>query len=346
MPRYGITYNDVVQAAEELLHQQRNPTMENVREYLGGTGSFATLSKHLNTWRQNRLLASNQNNPLPVAPPDEVSKAVNHVWQQLNEKAQQEIAQLKEEQQAQLQALKVANDALTEENKQYQAHLQKLEIESSHLKADIELLRAELIEERKQKAILQEQYKGRVATLESIVEEKEKALSILIQQTEKRIEECEIKRNEEQQSLRAELDKMLAYQEEQRQRYIVKIDKLKVTHIQLEKTNAQLATEIKHSKARIEVLEEQLRGYAIDFKTLQHKYRQLLEEKNKTVVQVASLETELSQTRLRMDELTKQLSFVQQTLLQKLEAQAKKIPVKKKEKPKVKSAEFKSAKEH
>lgn len=47
MPRYGITYEEVVQAAEGLLQQQRNPTLESVREYLGDTGSFATLSNIL-----------------------------------------------------------------------------------------------------------------------------------------------------------------------------------------------------------------------------------------------------------------------------------------------------------
>lgn len=346
MPRYGITYQEVVQAAEALLHQQRNPTLESVREYLGGTGSFATLSKHLNTWRQNRLLASTHNNTLPITPPDEVSKAVNHVWQQLNEKAQQEIAKLKEEQQAELQELKAANDVLADENKHYQEHLKKFEIKNSQLKADVELLQAELIEEKKQKAILQEQYKGRVTTLESLVEEKEKALPILIQQTEKRIEEFENKCNEAEQFHRLEQDKMLMYQEEQRQRYIVEIDKLKVANIQLEKTNVLLATENKHSKAQIELLEEQLRGYIVDLKTMQYKKHQLVEEKNGYLIQVANLETELRQTHVRISELTKHLEFIQQTLIQRLEEQTKKIMEKKTAKSDIELSEVKSSKKN
>lgn len=60
-----------------------------------------------------------------------------------------------------------------------------------------------------------------------------------------------------EQSYRLEQDRMLGYQEEQRQRFIVEIDKLKVTTIQLEKTNVQLATENKHSEAKLELVEEQ-----------------------------------------------------------------------------------------
>lgn len=93
------------------------------------------------------MLASTHHS-LPLTPPDEVSKAVNHVWQQLNEKAQQEIAKLKEEQEKELQELKAAHDVLVTENKQYQDQLKKNEIENSQLKADIELLQAELGEEK------------------------------------------------------------------------------------------------------------------------------------------------------------------------------------------------------
>lgn len=51
MPRPGLTYDDVAQAANTLNQQGTNPTIQNIRESLG-TGSPITISKHLKTWKE------------------------------------------------------------------------------------------------------------------------------------------------------------------------------------------------------------------------------------------------------------------------------------------------------
>ena len=62
MPRAGLTYDDVTRAAEELVTLgSPSPTVKQLRERLGGTGSNSTIGEHLRTWR-----ASKQPVPPPV----------------------------------------------------------------------------------------------------------------------------------------------------------------------------------------------------------------------------------------------------------------------------------------
>lgn len=51
MARYGITYQAVAQAAQEIAQNNRQPTVEQVRRMLG-TGSSTTIANHLRQWRK------------------------------------------------------------------------------------------------------------------------------------------------------------------------------------------------------------------------------------------------------------------------------------------------------
>ncbi|MDA8412676.1 MAG: DNA-binding protein [Desulfobacteraceae bacterium] len=54
MPRVGISYDQVAAAADGLVANNISPTMKNVREQLGRTGSSNTIQKHLASWREAR----------------------------------------------------------------------------------------------------------------------------------------------------------------------------------------------------------------------------------------------------------------------------------------------------
>ena len=51
MGRAGITYIDVASVAGKLASQGKNPTVDSVREALGGTGSKSTIAPLLKQWR-------------------------------------------------------------------------------------------------------------------------------------------------------------------------------------------------------------------------------------------------------------------------------------------------------
>ena len=85
--RAGITFDQVAEAAEALQSLGQNPTIRNVREFIG-SGSPNTVLKHLNTWRESR--------PSAVAPElsAEIIKAITREIERANSEA---CADLREE---------------------------------------------------------------------------------------------------------------------------------------------------------------------------------------------------------------------------------------------------------
>lgn len=66
MARHGITYDDVISAANSLKGEGKSVTIENVRRFLG-TGSAGTVNQHLRRWKEaqntTQKIASKENLP-------------------------------------------------------------------------------------------------------------------------------------------------------------------------------------------------------------------------------------------------------------------------------------------
>lgn len=75
MARPGITQDDVFTTATALEEEGTSPTVNAVRERLG-TGSFSTITNHLEAWRLQRT-----HNPLNVpVMPERVERAFHQAW--------------------------------------------------------------------------------------------------------------------------------------------------------------------------------------------------------------------------------------------------------------------------
>ncbi len=66
MARAGITFDQVAHHADAMQAEGRNPTIQGLREALGGTGSPNTIHKHLTAWRAARPQAQAQAAELPA----------------------------------------------------------------------------------------------------------------------------------------------------------------------------------------------------------------------------------------------------------------------------------------
>ena len=66
MARTGITFDQVAHQADAMAAEGRNPTIQGLREALGGTGSPNTIHKHLTAWRAARPQAAAQAAELPA----------------------------------------------------------------------------------------------------------------------------------------------------------------------------------------------------------------------------------------------------------------------------------------
>ena len=94
MSRPGVTYDDVVNAVEQLTIQGVNPTIDTIRS-LTGTGSNSTIAQHLRLWknRQTQAKEFSQKGELPEA----LMRILEDLWQRLCAKANEKVTETKQE---------------------------------------------------------------------------------------------------------------------------------------------------------------------------------------------------------------------------------------------------------
>lgn len=101
MARSGILYSHVMKAAALVAADGRNPTVDNVREALGGTGSKSTIAPLLKRWKEEHQLAPEQTElGLPV----ELVGAMQSLVEKLRLDLSRQLEQAREEQRIALAA--------------------------------------------------------------------------------------------------------------------------------------------------------------------------------------------------------------------------------------------------
>lgn len=111
MPRIGITYLDVAQAATKLIEQNINPTIEEIRKALR-TGSNSTINRHLRLWREK------QGNQIEAEKglPETLLIAVKGIYSAIQEEATHKILTIETETKNKLTDFKIQVDQLTHQN--------------------------------------------------------------------------------------------------------------------------------------------------------------------------------------------------------------------------------------
>ncbi len=88
MARTGILYSHLVKAAEKVVSEGKNPTVDSVREALGGTGSKSTIAPLLKRWKaehQEQLVE------VDVGVPAQLLLAVKGVYDKLQADVRQQL---------------------------------------------------------------------------------------------------------------------------------------------------------------------------------------------------------------------------------------------------------------
>ena len=185
MARKGITFEEVSAAADKLLSEGKNATIQAVREALGNTGSPNTIHRHLQALQAATPQAGREAPELP----NELKLAFTQELERQSAKARSEVEE---------RLVRALEDAqvLSEEGERNEAIQQELEDENQHLTADnqrlsalsgerekeIETLRAELAESRNKSEgniLALAQAKHKLDSLESISAERDKAAALL-----------------------------------------------------------------------------------------------------------------------------------------------------------------------
>lgn len=98
MGRAGVTLLDVEKAALQLQGRGKNPSVDAIREVLG-TGSKATIAKHLRDWKAQQSQSTGKL-------PQELLALVTGLWERLNLQADQRIDEIENTNKEQIQELK------------------------------------------------------------------------------------------------------------------------------------------------------------------------------------------------------------------------------------------------
>ena len=138
MARAGILYSHVTRAATQLATAGKNPTVDSVREAMGGTGSKSTIAPMLKQWKAEHVGVMAATG---VGLPADLLEAVKSVYQRLQEAARAQVDQLHAEHQAAEQGAKRAQDALRGE-------LQHLAIERDALERELAGVKASLVRDQ------------------------------------------------------------------------------------------------------------------------------------------------------------------------------------------------------
>lgn len=138
MARAGILYSHVAKAAAQLAASGKNPTVDTVREAMGGTGSKSTIAPMLKQWKaqyEGEVAAAG------AGVPADLLEAIKGVYERVQVGAQAQVEQLRIEHQ--LAAQKTAQTAETLRNE-----VRQLVIERESLEAELASLKAALARER------------------------------------------------------------------------------------------------------------------------------------------------------------------------------------------------------
>lgn len=293
MARFGIGYQEVENAAQELQAQGINPTVENIRK-ITGTGSNGTIATHLRAWRAKH--STSQDLVLTKHLPQELVSTMTGLWDQVTGHAKTQIQAIKETAADEISIIKSQLEGCKKESAQWQQSSQSLKQEKDILLNDKLTQEQAIIELKKQNAL-----QG----------EKQNSHSLQLQGMQNRIDELNHLHKQAQINLEH-------YHESSRQQRLLEQQRFEQQQHQLTQT--------------INQLEQKLMAQQLQYTQLDEKYHQMCQEKEGAQKSNDSLRNQVDKIHIQLihaekerDEKMQALNQLQthvQTLQEKLNAQS------------------------
>lgn len=164
MARLGVKKEDVFAICEELKTAKPNFTVKDVREKLGGTGSFSTISAHVKEWKQET-----SEKPLIPEPSTSFQVYFQKIWETAYTEASRDFNTLKTDLENENRKIKHENEEAILEIKSQEEKLEELEKTNMSLEESLEKLKGSF---RKEK----DELSKKVIKLEATLEAKDKEL--------------------------------------------------------------------------------------------------------------------------------------------------------------------------
>lgn len=175
MARAGILYSQVAKAAAKLTAEGKNPTVDNVREALGGTGSKSTIAPMLKRWKSEHQETVAE---AELGLPAELVQAVKGIYEKLQADLAYQLGLAREshrqEQEAMAERLKLAaadKGALTEAKDCLDQELAQLKASFERLQKDQHAGEVALAAAQTENAGLQQRLADRAAEVHSLTQQ-------------------------------------------------------------------------------------------------------------------------------------------------------------------------------
>ena len=172
MGRAGILFSHVAKAAAKLVADGKNPTVDNVREALGGTGSKSTIAPMLKRWKAEHTEDIVE---AELGVPAELLQAIKGVYDKLQGDVQQQLSIAEDAHQAALQAatdrtnqLVADNRALTDTSRTLSAELTQAKDALARLQTEQQALNVTLATVQSGNAGMQQRLTDRAAEIAAV----------------------------------------------------------------------------------------------------------------------------------------------------------------------------------
>lgn len=140
MGRAGILFSHVAKAAAKLVVEGKNPTVDNVREALGGTGSKSTIAPMLKRWKAEHTEDIVE---AELGVPAELLQAIKGVYDKLQGDVQQHLTAADAAHQVELQAATDCTNQMATDNRVLSETNKALSTELDHTKDALARLQTE-----------------------------------------------------------------------------------------------------------------------------------------------------------------------------------------------------------
>jgi len=305
--RVGITFEQVVEAADHILASGHNPTIEKIRRQLGDTGSNSSIGKYLNQWKAERL-----KRPILNAQvfnwDDPLQKAIHKAVELVKSETQEEVVRIQQAAEMMIAEAEKGRAEAFQEVQRLQETLNKTQLSLNHLQADITLIRNELAEERKNHAITTARAHQSEKDWQTHIAETNKHIEQLLKAHEESINHLKAQLKSLNDKYEQDITYYKTHLEDQRTKLILEIDQLKTLTNSQKDALARKEAEVGALQLLNKDLTEQKRGFEVDLKVSR-------EERLELERQVALINGANQQKDVFISKLEKQIERLQQNLM-------------------------------
>jgi chromosome segregation ATPase len=184
MARHGISYEDVIDAANALKGQGKSVTIENVRGFLG-TGSSGTVNQHLRRWKE--VQQSTQTIASKESLPEGLIALVKGLWESILAQSTEQFTPIETNYQQEISELKTELEKYRGNNQRWQKMFNQWQQEKTALANEKLTLEQALDFTHKENQSLHDKYDGLLQQLQE-KQERVDELHRLHQQTQANLE--------------------------------------------------------------------------------------------------------------------------------------------------------------